>query len=169
MAEAEPALESAKEAVNCLGKPHITEMKNLGSPPSGVILTARVVLLLFGEKINTNDADEKVWKKCQQAMNQPERFLEKVRGFKGEEIDQTILDNVNKIIQDPTKKYNENDMKGQNFAASKLCAWSTNIVTFNTIYKKVRPLQLARDKANDDLDQAMKSLAKVKEEVRKLN
>ena len=60
-------------------------------------------------------------------------------------------------------------MKGQNFAASKLCAWSTNIVTYNSIYKKVRPLQLAKDKATEDLDSAMKSLAKVKEEVRKLN
>lgn len=54
-------------------------------------------------------------------------------------------------------------MKSQNYAASKLCAWSTNIVTFNRIYKEVRPLQLARDKANDDLDVALKSLAKVKE------
>lgn len=138
-------------------------MKNLGSPPTGVILTARVVLLLFGEKILTTDPDDKVWKKCQMAMNQPERFLDKVKAFKGEEIDQTILDNVNKIIQDPTKKYNELDMKGQNFAASKLCAWSTNIVTYNKIYKEVRPLELARDKANEDLDIAMKSLAKVKE------
>ena len=47
-------------------------------------MTARVVLLLFGEKISANDVDEKVWKKCQQAMNQPERFLERVRGFKAE-------------------------------------------------------------------------------------
>lgn len=60
-------------------------------------------------------------------------------------------------------------MKGQNYAASKLCAWSTNIVDYNRIYKQVRPLQLARDKANEDLDLALKSLAKVKEEVRKLN
>lgn len=38
-------------------------------------------------------------------------------------------------------------MKGQSFAASKLCAWSTNIVTFNRIFKEVRPLQIAKDKA----------------------
>jgi len=80
-----------------------------------------------------------------------------------------VLDQVNKIIQDPSKKYNEEDMKGQSFAASKLCAWSTNIVTFNRIYKEVRPLQLAKDKAVEDLDNAMKELFKVKEEVRKLN
>lgn len=142
-------------------------MKNLNNPPAGVMVTARVVLTLFGDKIGSNDAE--VWKKCQQAMNQPERFLERVRAFKGEEIDQNILDTVNKIIQDPSKKYNETDMKGQSYAASKLCAWSTNIVTFNKIFKEVRPLQIAKDKANEDLDIALKSLHKVKEEVRKLN
>jgi len=40
-------------------------------------------------------------------------------------------------------------MLGQSFAASKLCAWSVNIVTFNKIYKNVRPLQEAKDKANE--------------------
>jgi dynein heavy chain len=144
-------------------------MKNLGSPPTGVIVTARVVLPLLGEKINPNDADDKVWKKFQLTMNQPEKFLERVTKFNGKEIEASILENVNKIIQDPSKKYNEDDMKGQNYAASKLCAWSTNIVTFNKIYKEVRPLQLAKDKAVDDLDTAMKDLNKVKEEVRKLN
>ena len=47
-------------------------------------------------------------------------------------------------------------MVGQSFAASKLCAWSVNIVIFNRIFKKVRPLQEAKDKANEDLDRAMK-------------
>lgn len=54
-------------------------------------------------------------------------------------------------------------MLTQSFAASKLCAWSVNIVTFNRIYKKVRPLQEAKDKATEDLEIAMKDLAKVKE------
>lgn len=53
-------------------------------------------------------------------------------------------------------------MLGQSFAASKLCAWSVNIVTFNRIFKEVRPLQLSRDKANEDLETAMRELAKVK-------
>ncbi len=60
-------------------------------------------------------------------------------------------------------------MLGQSFAASKLCAWSVNIVTFNRIFKEVRPLQIARDQANSQLEQAMKDLAVVKQQVRKLN
>jgi dynein heavy chain len=40
-------------------------MKNLGSPPPGVVLTGRVILMLMGERVSLNDADDKVWKKAQ--------------------------------------------------------------------------------------------------------
>jgi len=39
-------------------------MKVLGSPPGGVLLTAKVVMILLGEKVSINDPDEKVWKKA---------------------------------------------------------------------------------------------------------
>ena len=39
-------------------------------------------------------------------MQNPEKFLERVMKFDGTDIEQSILDNVNKIIEDPTKKYN---------------------------------------------------------------
>lgn len=118
-------------------------MKAFTNPPGGVVVTCRVVLALLKEKISPNDPDDKVWKKAQGLMNQPEKFLQRVLDFNGEEIDQGILDVVNKIIEDPSKKYTEKDMVGQSFAASKLCAWSVNIVTFNRIFKEVKPLQLA--------------------------
>lgn len=124
-------------------------MKAFTSPPPGVVVTCRVVLALLKEKVSEKDPDDKVWKKGQGLMNQPEKFLERVLKFDGTDIDQSILDVVNKIIDDPSKKYTEKDMVGQSFAASKLCAWSVNIVTFNRIYKEVRPLQLSRDKANE--------------------
>jgi len=58
-------------AVDCLKKPAITEMKQLGSPPAGVYVTARVVLILMGEKITLNDPEDKVWKKAVGMMNNP--------------------------------------------------------------------------------------------------
>lgn len=89
--------------------------------------------------------------------------MDRVLQFNGEEIEQTILDTVNKIVDDPTKKYNEKDMLGQSFAASKLCAWSVNIVTFNKIFKEVKPLQMAEQRAAEELKVALEELAKVKE------
>lgn len=116
-------------------------MKAFANPPAGVVITCRVVLALLKQKVSAADPDDKVWKKSQNLMQNPEKFLERVLKFDGTEIEQSILDNVNKIIDDPAKKYTEKDMLSQSFAASKLCAWSVNIVIFNKIFKKVRPLQ----------------------------
>lgn len=76
--EAIPALKQAEAAVDCLKKPNIQEMKGMGSPPAGVFLTARVVLILFGEKITLNDPDDKVWKKAVLSMGNPEQFIQRV-------------------------------------------------------------------------------------------
>lgn len=62
--KAMPALEAAKAAIAGVNKGHITEMKNLGSPPTGVLLTGRVILMMMGDRITMNDPDEKVWKKA---------------------------------------------------------------------------------------------------------
>lgn len=61
-------------------------MKAFTSPPPGVVVTCRVVLALLKEKVANNDPDDKVWKKGQGLMNQPEKFLERVLSFNGEEI-----------------------------------------------------------------------------------
>jgi hypothetical protein len=79
-----PALEQAEGAVKCLKKNHIGEMKAFTTPPAGVVVTCRVVLALLKEKISASDADDKVWKKAQGLMNQPEKFLDRVLTFNGE-------------------------------------------------------------------------------------
>jgi dynein heavy chain len=64
LASAIPALEKAKNAIDCMKKGHITEMKSLGTPPPMVIVTAKCILILLGEKINSNDPEDKIWKKA---------------------------------------------------------------------------------------------------------
>lgn len=38
-------------------------MKSLANPPEMVAVTAKAVMLMFGEKIPHNDPSEKTWKK----------------------------------------------------------------------------------------------------------
>jgi dynein heavy chain, axonemal len=50
--EAVPAMEAAKEAVDCLDKKSIQELKSLANPPAPVLDVTKGVLLLRGEKKN---------------------------------------------------------------------------------------------------------------------
>jgi len=58
-------------------------MKAFTTPPGGVVVTCRVVLTLLKEKVASSDPDDKVWKKAQGLMNQPEKFLDRVKTFNG--------------------------------------------------------------------------------------
>jgi len=40
-----------------------------------VIVTAKCIMILFGEKVSANDAEDKIWKKAVQMMNNPDKFL----------------------------------------------------------------------------------------------
>ncbi len=72
------------------------------------------------------------------------------------------MDNVKKIV----------DQYGDNFTAEKvgkistpaglMCSWVLNILTFNRIFKEVKPLQEAKDAAEADLSEKMIQLEKVK-------
>ena len=75
MADALPALEAAKSAVDCIEKKHIGEMKALGSPPDAVKTAIKAVLILLNEKVQVSDPDDKVWKKGVLVMGNPAQFL----------------------------------------------------------------------------------------------
>ena len=94
--------------------------------------------------------------------------MDKVKHFDGDNIEDNIKEPCDKIAKDPAKKFNEKDMLGQNFAASKLCAWVVNILDYNRIFKMVKPLREKVAKASEELDTKKKELAIVKERVRYL-
>ena len=133
LAAALPAMEAAKEAVNCLTKPAIQELKSLGKPPVECTeVTKAVLILLKNEKKNLD------WKSAQRMMNNPGQFLEEVAQFNADEIQDWVLDLVGPVIAQPF--FNYETMKGKSVAAAYLTNWVVNIIGYNKIYKKVAPL-----------------------------
>jgi dynein heavy chain len=88
--------------------------------------------LLRGEKKNFG------WPAAQKMMNNPQKFIEEVQAFDGRVIDQWILDQLAPILK--LEHFNFEVMKGKSLAAAYLCKWIVNIIIYNTIYKKVKPL-----------------------------
>ena len=80
LAEALPALKAAQEAVKCISKGDIAELKNLAKPPEDVKLVTKVVCMLFGrtpiKEMNpeTQKREENWWKPSVQMMIDP-KFL----------------------------------------------------------------------------------------------
>ena len=124
-------------------------MKALANPPPAVIDVAKAVLMVL-KKEKKNYA----WPNAQKMMQNPAAFLVDVGNFNADDIEEWILKGLEPVLK--IEGFNQKDMEKKSVAASFLCSWIVNIVKYNTIYKKVKPLM--------DTAEAADALAKQKQE-----
>ena len=153
-----PAMEAAKAAVNCLEVKAIQELKALANPPADCVVVTKAVLILKGEKKNHG------WPNAQKMMNNPKGFIEFVQAYKGEEIADWILKELEPILA--YEGFTQEAMMKKSQAAAYLCSWVVNLVMYNSIYKKVKPLMEAAEAAEKLANEKQAELAVVLEKVR---
>ena len=88
-----------------------------------VIIVAKATMILLGEKVNMNDAEGKIWKKAQIFMQNPIKFIEIIKAFKPESIDEGVLENVNKVIDEHSDEFTYEKMTQKSQAAAYLCTY----------------------------------------------
>merc|ERR1719482_1232362 len=158
LAEAMPAMEAAKDAVNCLNKLSINELKGFGKPPPECIeVCAAVAFLLLGEKKKVD------WRFSVKMMNNVQGFLDQIIEFDANNIPDASLNNVAPLMAEPFFTYDV--MKSKSSAAANLTNWVINIVGYNKIYKKVAPLMEEVRVATETKEAAEAALAIVLEQV----
>jgi dynein heavy chain len=86
---------AAKDAVDCLTKKSIQELKSLPQPPKEVLDVAKAIQIMRGDKRNTG------WQSAQKMMNNPIKFIEEIQNYNKEEIDDWILKEVEPICALP--------------------------------------------------------------------
>merc|ERR1719316_2609241 len=152
LGEAMPAMEAAKEAVNCLSKTSIQELKGFGKPPPECIeVCAAVAFLLLGEKKKQD------WRFATKMMGNPQGFLDQIAEFDANNIPDQSLANVAPLMAEPFFTYDV--MKSKSSAAANLTNWVINIVGYNKIYKKVAPLMEEVRVATETKNAAEEALA----------
>jgi dynein heavy chain len=85
------------------------------------------------------------WDNAKKMMKDPKRFIEDIQNFDGDNIDEKRLETLKPMLAQDW--FNFEVMKGKSVAAAYLCSWIVNIVTYNTIFKKVKPLKDAADES----------------------
>jgi len=107
------------------------------------------------------------WANAQKMMKDPKRFIEDIVAFDGNNIDEKRLEALKPMLAQDW--FNFEVMKGKSVAAAYICSWIVNIVTYNTIFKKVKPLKDAADEAQATADSKTEELKVVIEKVRLIN
>jgi dynein heavy chain len=164
LAEALPAMEAAKEAVNCLTKDKIDTVKALGSPPAPVMDVGAACLILLKGEFKKHD-----WDQSKKMMNNPNQFIESIKSFNAEKIDDKKLEALKPLLAKDYFKPGKDGMARYSEAGSYLCGWMVNVVKYNEIYKKVKPLQDSAAEAEALANSKKEELAIVMEKVRVIN
>jgi len=90
-------------------------------------------------------------------ITNPNKFIEELRAFDKENIDQYILDEMDKIIANPL--YTFETMSNKSKAAGTLCKWSIAIISYNKVYKIVKPLDDSAKAAKAEAEEKLAELA----------
>eukprot|EP00920_Eleutheroschizon_duboscqi_P043026 GHVT01102398.1.p1 GENE.GHVT01102398.1~~GHVT01102398.1.p1 ORF type:complete len:117 (+),score=16.06 GHVT01102398.1:199-549(+) len=90
----------------------------------------------------------------------------KVMAFDAEKMSEETVEAVQPIISQPF--FNYDVMKSKSQVAAYLTNWVINIVEYNKIYKKVRPLMDSLAEASESKSKAEAALVIVQERVREV-
>jgi len=157
LANAEPALLKAKEAVGSINKKDLDQVRSYPNPPSQVILALEPVMLMLGTK-----EKDLVWKTMKKAL------------AKSNFITSIIDYNVDKLTPRMAKKIKKRYLSDINFnydivkQASKACAplvmWVDSMISYAGVKNSVVPLMNEMKK----LESAQKLLANKMDELKKI-
>ncbi|KAE9226456.1 Dynein beta chain, flagellar outer arm [Phytophthora fragariae] len=159
LAIAKPALDAAQQAVNCLNKASLTELKSMGKPPAGVEkVTAAVLMMVKKETKNFS------WDNAKKMMAKVDVFKQSLEQYDKENIPLEVVARVEPLIQeDPNFNYEK--MKSKSVAAANLCVWVVNIISFHQVFVRVKPLMDTLEKARQTKADADSELAAVQKLV----
>jgi dynein heavy chain len=161
LSQAKPAMEAAAEAVDCLSKAMLTELKSLPKPPAGVdVVTAACLMMLEHEFKNLK------WDRAKKMMANVDKFKESLQNYDARYMDDKLITKLTPICSE--ESFTPEAMASKSAAAANLCTWVVASYTFNRIYVKVKPLMDSLEAAKADKAAAEQSLAAVMEVVAKV-
>lgn len=179
LAQAEPALMRAMEALNSLDKKDLGACKTMNKAPPGVEdIFGAVVVLLAGinpnvivQKSGKVREKDRTWDAAKKALlSNVNGFLEELREFK-RHIDDNSVPEINLKEVRPflaLEHFNPDIIMSRNSAAAGLCSWVINIVNYYDIVLTVEPKRLALRQATDQLNAANEQLNEVRKRVETL-
>ena len=165
LAKAEPALIAAKEALDTLNKNNLTELKSFGSPPNAVVNVTAAVMVLLSNKAGKVPKDRS-WKAAKIMMGKVDDFLSNLVNYDKENIPDYCMKAIKPYLENP--EFDPEKVLSKSLAASGLCAWVINIVTFFEIFCDVEPKRIALENANQQLASAQEKLKVIQNKISNL-
>jgi len=154
-----PILAMAEEALNCLNKSDITELKSFKNPKDEVLWVAQAVAIM-------KKRPDISWASCQSMMGEGS-FLESLVKFDKSTLKESMMKNIRGLLKQLEKAgvKDPEQMERMSIAAAGLMKFVVALVQYYEVAKVVEPKKRAVQEATKALQKAMKDLKRTQEEV----
>jgi len=168
--KAMPALAAAMDALRNLKKGDIVEVKNMKTPPEGVITVSKALCWCFDvkpKKVTAPDGRTKIddyWESSKKALWGDPKLLDRLMGYDKDNIPEEVMAKLKPLEEDP--EFEPEAVKKASVAAFGICKWVRAMIVYDGIAKVVAPKKASLLKAETDLANVMSILAEKKAELR---
>ncbi|KAG6036640.1 Dynein heavy chain cytoplasmic [Claviceps citrina] len=133
LAKAEPAVEEAKASVSNIKRQHLTEVRSMGNPPSGVRLALDAVCTLLGHKIND-------WKAVQAVVRKDDFIASIIMFDNARQMTRSLRNKMrNEFLSNPEFTFEKVNRASK--ACGPLVQWVAAQVNYSDILDRVGPLK----------------------------
>ena len=165
-----PALNAALDALKSLKKGDIVEVKNMKSPPEGVITVSKALCWMFDvkpKKVTAEDGRTKIddyWEPSKKSLWGDSKMLDRLLGYDKDHIPVEVIEKLKPLEDDP--EFDPEVIKKASTAAMGICKWVRAMIVYDGVAKVVGPKKAALAQAESELAKVMGVLNEKKAELK---
>lgn len=165
-----PALNAALDALKNLKKNDIVEVKNLKTPPDGVVVVSKAMCWCFDvkpKKVTAADGRTKIddyWEPAKKSVWGDPKLIDRMLNFDKDNIPEDIIAKLKPLSDDP--QFDPEIIKKASVAAFGICKWVRAMVVYDGVAKVVQPKKNQLASAEETLAKVMGELNEKKAQLK---
>ncbi|CEF66963.1 Dynein heavy chain, cytoplasmic [Strongyloides ratti] len=156
LAQVEPAVEEAKQAVKGIKKTQLVELRSMLSPPNPVKLALESICMLLKESVTSD------WKTIRSVVVRDD-FINKILTFNTDQISFSTLETMRKYTENPEFDYEK--VNRASVACGPLLKWVKAQLLYSEMLNKVGPLRNELMRLEKDAELKTKKGEEVKQTI----
>lgn len=157
LADIQPILDRAKEAVGGITPTHLNEIRSLTAPPEPVADVLAAVLMMLG-------VQDLSWLSMKKFLGN-RGVKDDILNFDARAMSNDLRMNVAKIIKKKSSSFDDATIRRASLAAAPLAAWVKANIRYSLVLEKIEPLQNELDLEIDKLTKSQQRLKVCEDEL----
>ena len=161
LAEIQPLLDSAKEAVGSIRSEHLAEIRSFAAPPEAIADVLAAVLMLLG-------VQDLSWLSMKKFLSN-RGVKEDILNYDASRMSDETRKNVAKLMKKKPTSFEDAVIARASAAAAPMAAWVKANIKYSIVVEKIEPLQTELELETVKLNESQARLTRCEEELREID